>query len=152
MQKECEGCFILTLINQLKNDLEIEFSNHIEYLDIIIKEKYELYPEVSYPCIYIEEIENVDNERYHDETEQVSSLGYVFTINAEQSETLTAVQNVRNIANIIDTYFKGERYKSLRRLGGLVIKPLPGDDTVMTGYLTYNCDVEIKTNTIYRRK
>ena len=136
----------------MKNDLEIEFSNHIEYLDIIIKEKYELYPEVSYPCVFIEEVENEDNEMYHDETERVSSLAYVITINAEQSETLTAVQNVRNIANIIDTYFKGERYRSLRRIGSLVMKPLPGDDTVMTGYLTYNCDVDLQTNTIYRRK
>lgn len=139
-------------MNQLKNDLEIEFSNHIDYLDIMIKEKYELYPEVKYPCVLIEEVENSDNERFHDETEQVTSLTYVITINAEQSETLTAVQNVRNIANIIDDYFKGERYRSLKRIGGLVMKPLPVDDTVMTGYLTYNCDVEIKTNTIYRRK
>lgn len=139
-------------MNQLKNDLEIEFSNHIDYLDIMIKEKYELYPEVKYPCVLIEEVENSDNERFHDETEQVTSLTYVITINAEQSETLTAVQNVRNIADIIDDYFKGERYRSLKRIGGLVMKPLPVDDTVMTGYLTYNCDVEIKTNTIYRRK
>lgn len=139
-------------MNQLKNDLEIEFSNHIDYLDIMIKEKYELYPEVTYPCVLIEEVENSDNERFHDETEQVTSLTYVITINAEQSETLTAVQNVRNIADIIDDYFKGERYRSLKRIGGLVMKPLPVDDTVMTGYLTYNCDVEIKTNTIYRRK
>ena len=49
-------------MNQLKNDLEIEFSNHIDYLDIMIKEKYELYPEVKYPCVLIEEVENSDGK------------------------------------------------------------------------------------------
>ena len=54
--------------------------------------------------------------------------------------------------NLLDSYLKGERYRCLTRVTGPIIKPLPIDDTVMTGYMTYNCDVEIKTNTIYRRK
>ena len=143
---------MVTLIEQLKEDVKTYFDENTEYEDMIVKEKFDILPKTKYPCIYIEEIDNSDNDRYHDETEEVSSLAYIFTINADQSETLTATQNVRNIANLLDSYLKGDRYRCLTRVVGPVIKPLPIDDTVMTGYMTYNCDVEIKTNTIYRRK
>lgn len=142
---------MVTLINQLVNDIREEFKLHNEYLNIIVKEKYEKYPEISYPGITVEEIENEDNNRFFDETERVSDLGYQFAIYAEQSSTKTAVQNVREIANILDTYLKGERYRCLRRLGSIAIVPLPTDDNVMIGYLRYDCSVEINTNTIYRR-
>lgn len=143
---------MVTLIEQLKEDVKTYFDENTEYEDMIVKEKFDILPKTKYPCIYIEEVDNSDNDRYHDETEEVSSLAYIFTINADQSETLTAIQNVRNIANLLDSYLKGDRYRCLTRVVGPVIKPLPIDDTVMTGYMTYNCDVEIKTNTIYRRK
>lgn len=142
---------MVTLINQLVDDIREEFTLHNEYLNIIVKEKYEKYPEISYPGITIEEIENEDNQRFFDETERVSDLGYQFAIYAEQSSTKTAVQNVREIANIIDTYLKGERYRCLRRMGSLAIGPLPTDENVIIGYLRYDCSVEIDTNTIYRR-
>ena len=142
---------MVTLINQLVDDIREEFALHNEYLNIIVKEKYEKYPEISYPGITIEEIENEDNQRFFDETERVSDLGYQFAIYAEQSSTKTAVQNVREIANIIDTYLKGERYRCLRRMGSLAIGPLPTDENVIIGYLRYDCSVEIDTNTIYRR-
>lgn len=143
---------MVTLINQLKTDIKTYFDENTEYENMIVKEKFDILPKTKYPCIYIEEIDNSDNDRFHDETEEVSSLAYIFTINADQSETLTANQNVRNIANLLDSYLKGDRYRCLTRITGPIIKPLPIDDTVMTGYMTYNCDVEIKTNTIYRRK
>ena len=142
---------MVTLINQLVDDIREEFTLHNEYLNIIVKEKYEKYPEISYPGITIEEIENEDNQRFFDETERVSDLGYQFAIYAEQSGTKTAVQNVREIANIIDTYLKGERYRCLRRMGSLAIGPLPTDENVIIGYMRYDCSVEIDTNTIYRR-
>lgn len=143
---------MVTLTEQLKVDIKTYFDDETEYEDMLVKEKFDILPKTKYPCIYIEEIDNSDNTRYHDETEEVSSLGYIFTINADQSETLTANQNVRNIANLLDSYLKGDRYRCLTRTSGLIIKPLPVDDTIMTGYMIYNCDVEIKTNTIYRRK
>ena len=100
---------------------------------------------------YIEEIENEDNNKYFDETERVSNLGYQFTIHAEQSLDKTAIQNVRSIANILDTYLKQPKYRCLRRIGSLIIKPMPSDNNVMLGYLRYDCSLEIDTNTIYRR-
>jgi hypothetical protein len=140
-----------TLINQLVTDVTEAFAINGTYSDIVIKEIYEIYPKISYPAITIEEIENEDNQRYFDETERVTNLGYQFTIHAEQSRDKTAVQNVREIANILDSYLKEDRYRCLRRIGSLTIVPLNNDKNVMLGYLRYDCCVEVDTNTIYRR-
>jgi len=142
---------MVTLINQLKDDLKNFFTTQKQYEKILVKEKYEKYPKISYPAITIEEIQNEDNEQFFDETERVSNLGYQFAIYSEQSSDKTAVQNVRELANMLDTYLKEPRYRCLRRMGSLAIAPLPSDDNVIVGYLRYECSVEINTNTIYRR-
>ena len=142
---------MVTLVNQLKDDLKEYFSTQEEYSNILIKEKYEKYPKISYPAITIEEIENEDNNQFFDETERVSNLGYQFAIYSEQSLNKTAIQNVREVADILDTYLKGPRYRCLRRMGSMALVPLPSDENVMIGYLRYECSVEINTNTIYRR-
>lgn len=140
-----------TLINQLVTDVQEAFAINGTYSDIVVKEIYEIYPKISYPAITIEEIENEDNQRYFDETERVTNLGYQFTIHAEQSRDKTAIQNVREIAKILDTYLKEPRYRCLRRIGSLTIVPMNNDKNVMLGYLRYDCCVEVDTNTIYRR-
>jgi hypothetical protein len=142
---------MVTLIKQLKTDVKEHFNTVEEYKDIIVKEQYEKYPKISYPGITLEELENEDNSLFFDETERVSNLGYQFTIHAEQSIDKTAVENVREIATILDNYLKGPRYRCLRRMGSLAIAPSPSDENVMLGYLRYECSVEIDTNTIYRR-
>ena len=139
------------LIYQLVNDVRELFSTNEDYKDILVKEKYEIYPKITYPGITIEEIQNEDNDRFFDETERVSDMGYQFAIYAEQSETKTAVKNVRAIAKIIDDYMKGPRYRCFRRLGSLAMTPHPNDDNVIIGYLRYECSLELDTNTIYRR-
>ena len=142
---------MMSLINQLVNDVQAEFSNNEYQPNLLVKEIYEIYPKISYPAITIEEIENADNERYFDETERVTNLGYQFTIHAEQSTSKTAIQNVREIAGILDSYLKQPRYRCLRRIGSLSIAPMPSDDNVMLGYLRYDCCLQRDTNTIYRR-
>jgi hypothetical protein len=142
---------MITLVDQLKKDVKEHFGTIPEYSNILVKELYEKYPKISYPGITIEELENEDDTRYFDETERVSNLGYQFAIHAEQSIDKTAIQNVREIARLLDEYLKGPRYRCLRRIGSLVITPLQSDDNVMVGYLRYECAVEISTNTIYRR-
>lgn len=142
---------MVTLVDQLKVDVHEYFSTIEEYNNILVKEKFEKYPKISYPAITIEEIANEDNDRFFDETERVSDLAYQFTIHAEQSSTKTAIENVREIANILDMYLKGPRYRCLRRVGSLVMAPLPSDENVILGYLRYECSVELNTNTIYRR-
>ena len=142
---------MVTLVNQLVTDVRESFAINGTYSDIVIKEIYEIYPKISYPAITIEEIENEDNQQYFDETERVTNLGYQFTIHAEQSRDKTAIQNVREIANILDTYLKEPKYRCLRRIGSLTIVPMNNDKNVMLGYLRYDCCVEVDTNTIYRR-
>ena len=142
---------MVTLVTQLEEDIKNYFTSTEKYKDILVKEKYEKYPKISYPAITIEEIENEDNTMFFDETERVSDLGYQFAIHAEQSLDKTAIQNVREIANELDTYLKGPTYRCLRRMGSLVIVPSANDENVMIGYLRYECSVQVDTNTIYRR-
>lgn len=123
-----------------------------EYKDILVKEKYEKYPPIKYPMIAISEIKNEDVDRYrNDDGEVVSYLGYQIEINATQNETHTAVKNVDRIANIIDNYMKTDRYWVMRRIGNLSKAPMINDDNVIVGFLRYECNLDIKTNTIYRR-
>lgn len=123
-----------------------------EYKNVIVKEEYELYPEIQYPMITIDEINNADATQYKDDNgEFASNLGYQFNINCDQSETYTAQQNVRRIATIINTYLQKDRYRCLDRVGGLVIAPHISDPNIKTGYLRYNCVVRHDNNTIYRR-
>ena len=140
-----------TLVPQLQEDLTDLFKDNETFPNMLVKEKYETYPEITYPGITIEEIQNEDNQRFFDETERVSNLGYQFAIYAEQSLDKTAVQNVRLIAETVDEYLKGARYRCLRRLGSLAMTPHPNDNNVIIGYLRYECSLELDTNTIYRR-
>nr|DAO05173.1 MAG TPA: hypothetical protein [Bacteriophage sp.] len=139
------------LIEQLKTDISELFATDETYSSMIVKEKYEVYPNITYPMTTIEEIENEDNQRYFDETERITNLGYQFAIYSEQSLDKTAIQNVRTIMEKLDKYLKGETYRCLRRIGTPVIVPLPSDENVMVGYLRYDCCLEQDTHTIYRR-
>ena len=139
------------LLEQLLEDIQELFKNTFEYSDTIVKEIYDMYPDIQYPLITVQEIENSDNARFFDETERVTNLTYQFTINAEQSANKTAIQNVRSMAGIIDKYLKGTKYRCLRRIGALIIVPTAEDNNVMQGHLRYNCHLEKDTNTIYRR-
>lgn len=117
-----------------------------------MKETYETYPKVSYPMITIQEIANEPVENFWDGSkENVVYVAYQIGINAKQSDTLTAIGNVKKLASIIDTYMQGDRYKCMRRIGNLIISPLPSDNNVMVGYLRYEGNLELNTNTIYRR-
>lgn len=144
-----------TLLKQLKTDLKELLENnqdYPEYQDTIVKEQYEVYPKIRYPMITIQELNNEDVLRYrNDSGEQVSYLGYQIRIDCEQSETHSALENVEIIGEMIDEYLKGERYWCLRRIGNFAKYPMQNDDNVMVGYLRYECNLDINTNTIYRR-
>lgn len=134
--------FIKTIYEDYDND----------YKDIVIKEEYELYPEISYPMITIEELSNTDASKYKDDNgEFASNLGYQINISSDQTATYTAQQNVRRIATIINTFLQKNVYKCLDRVGGLVIQPHVNDPNIKTGHLRYNCVVRHDNNTIYRR-
>lgn len=149
-------------MDQLKYDINYFFSNtdevkkidntyNGEYKDIIVKEKYEKYPKIKYPMITISEISNEDVEQFYDGTEEVSYLAYQFEINCEQSIDKTAIQNVTYIAKLLDGYMKNSKYSCMRRIGDLAKEPLDSDNNIIIGFMRYECNLAIKTNTIYRR-
>lgn len=133
------------------DDLYIAVSSDESYQDVLVKELYETYPEISYPAITIEEIENEDDSRFFDETERVSKLSYQIAIYCSQSETKSAIENVRAIGKIIDNYLKGDKYRCLKRIGSFPITPMINDDNIKIGYLRYNCNLDITNHIIYRR-
>ena len=143
---------MINLSKQLKDDFIDLFSDDEEYPNMIVKEEYEILPKIGYPCVIIEELNNENDDRYFDDSgECVSYLSFQIEIRAEQSATRTARENVRNIGDIIDNFMKGEKYWCMPRVGGFSIIPMSSDNNVMIGYLRYECNVDIKTNTIYRR-
>lgn len=149
---------MITLSHQLKNDIQNLFRNdeysyeENEYGDIIVKLQYELYPEPTFPIITISELNNEDVLRYsNDDGEQVSYLSYQIRIDCEQTANHTALENVEIIGEKIDELMKSERYWCMRRVGSFTKQPHYNDNNVMYGYLRYECNVDINTNTIYRR-
>lgn len=131
---------------------KIDKTYNNEYVDMLIKKKYDTYPKITYPMITIEEIANDDVGRYwNGDKENVSYLAYQITINATQDEKLTANENVERIIRIIDGFMKMDTYKCMQRIGKPVTVPLATDNNVMTGHLRYECHLELNTNTIYRR-
>ena len=131
---------------------EIDDTYNGEYEDMLVKKIYETYPKIHYPMITIQEINNEDVNQYWDgDAENVSYLAYQIAINATEDEKLSATENVERIAYIIDGFMKQDTYKCMRRIGELAISPLISDNNVMTGYLRYECNLDLKTNTIYRR-
>lgn len=144
-----------SLREQLKADLQNLFTNnedYPEYQNTIVKQKYEKYPEITYPIVTIDELNNEAVDRYfNDSGEQVSYLGYQIRIDCEQDEKHTAWENVDIMGNIIDEFMSGERYYCLRRIGSFAKYPMQNDDNVIVGYLRYEGNLEKNTNTIYRR-
>lgn len=137
---------------QIQNDLISFFSNEEEYKNITIKDKYEKYPEISYPMITIEEMVNEEVNQYTDDSgENVSYLAYQFEVSAKQSSTRTARENVKVIRDKIDSLMKNDTYRCLRRITSSPITPMKSDNNIMVGYLRYDCHVDIKRNVIYRR-
>lgn len=123
-----------------------------EYDNIVIKEEFELYPEIAYPMITIEELENANATQYKDDSgEFASNLGYQLNISCNQTSNYTAQQNVRRIADVVNNFLQKDRYRCLDRVGGLVILPHVSDPNIKTGYLRYTCVVRHDNNTIYRR-
>ena len=140
-----------TLLYQLKTDLIELFTDNDTYSDMFVKTSYDGNYDITYPLIEIKELNNEDVSRFYDGAEHIIDVGYQFTIMAEQTETLSAEENVRNIINIIKEYMRGDRYHALRRIGSSPVLSLNSDSNIMIGYMRYEGRIDIDTNTIYRR-
>lgn len=136
----------MTLIQSFDETYEGEYEN------IVVKKIYEKYPKVSYPLVALEKLSEEYVNRYWDgDKENVKYFAVQIGINATQDEKLSAIENVERIAYIIERYMQGDRYKCMRKIGDTAIIPMATDNNVMVGYLRYDCNIDINTNTIYRR-
>lgn len=138
-----------SLLNQLENDIHDLLSPI--YPTVVVKSSYEDFPEISYPLVLIYEIENSDASQFYDGREHVVNVTYQFNILCDQTEDMSANDNVRNIIRIIRDYMRGDRYHALKRLGNTPIVKKQDDENIRIGYMRYVGRIDIDTNTIYRR-
>ena len=121
------------------------------FANTLVKEAYDMIPEIRYPLITIEEIDNTNDNRFWDGQEYSTDLAYQFTISCEQSGVRTANENVRLMQTILDKYLQSERYNCFRRIGYTAPRPSLDDPNVKVGILRYDCSLVANTHTIYRR-
>ena len=138
-----------SLLGQLETDI-YELLSPI-YPTVVVKSSYEDFPEINYPLVLIYEIENSAVTQFYDGQEHIVNVTYQFNILCDQTEDMSANDNVRNIIQIIRDYMRGERYHALKRLGNTPIVKKQDDESIRIGYMRYVGRIDIDTNTIYRR-
>lgn len=138
-----------SLLGQLETDI-YELLSPI-YPTVVVKSSYEDFPEIGYPLVLIYEIENSAVTQFYDGQEHIVNVTYQFNIACDQTEDMSANDNVRNIIRIIRDYMRGERYHALKRLGNTPIVKKQDDESIRIGYMRYVGRIDIDTNTIYRR-
>ena len=142
---------MITLINQLENDLQELFSNREdEFNKVVVKQEYKELPKGKYPKVIIEEINNSEMaSRTTTQGERSTELGYQITVFSRDMQDYDALDSVREILNIIDDYLQIPNY-NMQRIGALAIIPYISDSTIMTGAIRYDCVYDKETNLIYR--
>ena len=145
-----------TLLFQLVNDLQDLFDSSEEYSDVKVKKSMDGDYNITYPLVIVQELSNMDDSRFFDGQEHIVNVGYQIEILADQSETRDAETNVMCISNLIKEYLRGDRYKSLQRVGSSPIMPqyssaLEKDGGIKIGFMRYIGRIDIDHNIIYRR-
>lgn len=138
-----------TLLYQLENDIRELLIPY--YPDIVVKSTYEDFPVINYPMVLIYEIENSAVTQFYDGEEHIINVTYQFNILCDQTEDMSANENVRNIITLIRDYMRGPRYHALKRLGNTPIVVKQDDENIRIGYMRFVGRIDIDTNTIYRR-
>lgn len=109
-----------------------------------------------YPLVAITEIENNENTRYSTtEGEQVTNLAYQIECLCEITQLkdgsiLSAADSAKLLGTKISKLLGGKNY-NMARVGQGIVQPLASDNTVKRHIQRYDCCLELKTNTLYRR-
>lgn len=142
---------MVTLIDQLENDIQELFASREDtYKKTIVKQKYKTIPKGHYPKVIIEEIENSEvSSRTTTKGERTTQLGYQITCYSRDTEEYEAIESIKFMLDVIDTYLKPPTY-NMQRIGSPAIIPFISDQTVMTGAIRYTCVYDYETNLIYR--
>lgn len=122
----------------------------------MVKNSYDIPNKIDYPLVMVTEILNSENTRYSTrEGEQVTNLTY--QIECYCKDTKLADGNILSAANSakllgikISKLLGGIDYKMVR-VGQEVIQDLSVDNTVKRHIQRYECCLDIRTDTLYRR-
>ncbi len=126
----------------------------------MVKNAYDMPMQIEYPLVVVTEINNSENINFTTrEGEQVTNLGYQIESMCEQtafknedgSETiLSAADSAKLLGTKISKLLGGNRYK-MTRTGQELIQTVSADSTVKRHIQRFECCLELKTNTLYRR-
>lgn len=121
----------------------------------MVKKTYDVPKKFTYPLVVVSEILNSENTRYStNEGEQVTNLTYqveaLCEITKINGKVYSAVDSATMLGNKISLLLGGKNYK-MARVGQDVVQPLATDNTIMRHIQRYECCLDLKTNTIYRR-
>lgn len=143
-----------TLLYQLKEDLQEEFDNSIDFQDVEVITSYEddSFRDIHYPCVILYELENAPDSRYYDMNEHVINVAYQFSIMSEGFDGEDATKRVMMIMDFITKFMRGKRYSSMQKINSTGVQRHPNDVNIKIGYMRYEGCINIDTNTIYRRK
>lgn len=124
--------------------------------NVEVKDAYNIPNVIKYPLVVITEILNSENTRYSTrQGEQVTNLTYQVealceTTQLNDSTVLSATDSAILLGNKISKLLGGPRYK-MARVGQDITQDSPMDNTVKRNIQRYECCLDLKTNTLYRR-
>lgn len=122
----------------------------------MVKKAYDIPKKIKYPLIVVTEILNSENTQFStNEGEHVTNLTYQVETLCEitklsNGKVYSAVDSVTMLGNKVSLLLGGKSYKMVR-VGQDVTQPYTADNTVMRNIQRYECCLDLRTNTIYRR-
>ncbi len=122
----------------------------------MVKNAYDIPKKIEYPLVIITEINNSENLKFTTiKGEQVTNLAYQIESYCDDTqlsngEIIRAVDSAKLLGTKISKLLGGEKYK-MARVGQDSLQNSTPDSTVKRHIQRYECCLELKTNTLYRR-
>lgn len=122
----------------------------------MVKNSYDIPNKIEYPLVVITEILNTENTKYSTrEGEQVTNLTYQIESYCKDTKLadgsiLSAANSAKLLGIKISKLLGGINYKMVRA-GQEVIQELAVDNTIKRHIQRYECCLDIRTDTLYRR-
>lgn len=122
----------------------------------MVKNSYDIPNKIEYPLVVVTEILNTENTKYSTrEGEQVTNLTYQIESYCKDTKLadgsiLSAANSAKLLGIKISKLLGGINYKMVRA-GQEVIQELAVDNTIKRHIQRYECCLDIRTDTLYRR-
>ena len=123
----------------------------------MVKNAYDIPNKIEYPLVVVTELLNSENTKYStNDGEQVTNLTYQIDVYCQNTKIindniLNAIDSAKLLGTKISKLLGGERYK-MARVGQEILQSLSADNTVKRHTQRYECCLELKTNTLYRKR